>query len=77
MMIRVRIGDGFRAAWVRPEDVEHVSGVQLKTDLEDSPPVGTRVVMSDGSTIELDVSPDQVAVQLGWIEPNPRAKRDR
>ena len=54
-----------------------MSGVQLKTDLEDSPPVGTRVVMSDGSTIELDVSPDQVAVQLGWIEPNPRAKRDR
>ena len=72
-MIRVRIGDGFRAAWVRPEDVAHVSGVQLPADGGEA--MGCRLVMADGSEIVLEIGPDEAAHQLGWMKPNPRAKR--
>lgn len=63
-MSRVRIGDGFRAAWVLERDVAHVSGTRIETDRDGE--VGCRVMMRDGATIELTVSPDVVAGQLGW-----------
>lgn len=58
-MSRVRIGDGFRAAWVLERDVAHISGTQIETDADGQ--VGCRVVMRDGMTIELGIGPDRVA----------------